>query len=142
MTTKKYLEQIERIEQLVLNKRAEEDRIRELCGSISIHTDGERVQSSNISDPTGRVGTELAEISRQIDLWMNKRKRIISQIDMIEDKDVYLILTYRYVRHMSIFDICDVMERSERQVIRMLNKSCDYFEQRYGKTYLTDENCQ
>ena len=127
MTTKKYLEQIERIEQLIINKQAEENRIRELCGGISIHTDGERVQSSNISDPTGRMGAELAEISRQIDLWMN---------------NAYLILTYRYVRHMSIFDICDIMERSERQIIRMLNKSCDYFEQKYGKTYLNDENCQ
>lgn len=141
MTTKKYLEQIERIEQLVLNKRAEEDRIRELCGSISIHTDGERVQSSNISDPTGRVGTELAEISRQIDLWMEKRKSIIGQIDMMEDRDVYMILTYRYVQHMSIFEICDAIDRSESQVFRLLKKACKCFEQKYGRTYLNDKHC-
>lgn len=139
MTTKKYLEQIGRIEQLILNKRVEEMRIRELCGNISVRTDGERVMSSNISDPTGRLGSELAEISRQIDKWFRKRQHIINQIDMIDDVKAYNILTYRYVQQMSITQLMETLDRTERQVYKLLNDSVRCFEQKYGETYLTVE---
>jgi len=139
MTTKKYLEQIGRIEQLILNKRVEEMRIRELCGNISVRTDSERVMSSNISDPTGRLGSELAEISRQIDKWFRKRQHIINQIDMIDDVKAYNILTYRYVQQMSITQLMETLDRTERQVYKLLNDSVRCFEQKYGETYLTVE---
>lgn len=139
MTTKKYLEQIGRIEQLILNKRVEEMRIRELCGNISVRTDSERVMSSNISDPTGRLGSELAEISRQIDKWFRKRQHIINQIDMIDDVKAYNILTYRYVQQMSITQLMETLDRTERQVYKLLNDSVKCFEQKYGETYLTVE---
>lgn len=136
MTTKRYLEQIGRIEKLIQNKQVEADKVRELCGNMAVQTDMERVQTSNISDPTGRSGTELASISKQIDYWWKKRAEIIIQIDKIGDVKAYEVLTYRYVQHMSIFDMMDVMERTERQICRLLKKSHEVFEKKYGETYL------
>ena len=131
MNVKKYLEQIGRIEKLVANKQLEAQKIRELCGNPAIQTDKERVQTSGISDPTARCATELASITRQIDRWMKKRQEIINQIDMVEDVEAYEVLEYRYVQQMSMIDIADQLEISERQAWRRLGKAHDVFESLY-----------
>ena len=142
MTTKRYLEQIGRIEKLIHNKQLEMNKIRELCGSISVNTEQERVQTSNISDVTGRSGTELAAISKQIDFWFKKRETIISQIDRMEDPVIYEILTYRYIQHMSVFDIMELMDRTERQIWNLLKRAHKEFEEIYGQNYLENSNMQ
>ena len=134
MNVKQYLEQIGRIEKLVHNKQLEAQKIRELCGNPAIQTDRERVQTSGISDPTARCATELASISKQIDRWLKKRQEIINQIDMIEDVGVYEVLEYRYVQQMSVIDIADQLEITEKQVWRRLGKAHNVFE----SLYLTD----
>ena len=131
MNTKRYLEQIGRIEKLIRNKQIEADKIRALCGLGGVQTDRERVQTSKISDPTGRSGTELAAIMKQIDYWYDKRQKIIKQIDQIEDTATYEILTYRYVQNMSIFDIADFFEITEKQAWRRLKKAHKVFESLY-----------
>lgn len=131
MNVKKYLEQIGRIEKLVANKQLEAQKIRELCGNPAIQTDRERVQTSGVSDPTARCATELASITRQIDRWLKKRQEIINQIDMVEDVEAYEVLEYRYVQQMSMIDIADQLEISERQAWRRLGKAHDVFESLY-----------
>ena len=131
MNVKKYLEQIGRIEKLVANKQLEAQKIRELCGNPAIQTDKERVQTSGISDPTARCATELASITRQIDRWLKKRQEIINQIDVIEDVEAYEVLEYRYVQQMSMIDIADQLEISERQAWRRLGRAHDVFESLY-----------
>ena len=135
MNTKRYLEQIGRIEKLIRNKNLEAQKIRELCGSPAIQTDRERIQSSGVSDPTARYATELASITRQIDWWMKKRQKIIDQIDAIEDLAVYEILEFRYVQQLSIVDIADTLEITERQAWRRLKKAHNVFECLYGESY-------
>lgn len=136
MTTKRYLEQIGRIEKLIYNKQLELAKLRELCGVQGVSYDRERVQTSNISDTTGRMGTELASISKKIDYWLKEREKIISQIDKIDDTVAYEILTYRYVQQMSIFDIAEKIEKSEVQAWRLIKKSQELFESLYGNEYL------
>ena len=131
MNVKRYLEQIGRIEKLVANKQKEAHKIRELCGNPAIQTDRERVQTSGISDPTARCATELASIARQVDRWLKKRQEIINQIDMIEDVEVYEILECRYVQQMSVIDIADQLEITEKQAWRRLGKAHDVFESLY-----------
>lgn len=136
MTTKRYLEQIGRIEKLIYNKQLELAKLRELCVVQGVSYDRERVQTSNISDTTGRMGTELASISKKIDYWLKEREKIISQIDKIDDTVAYEILTYRYVQQMSIFDIAEKIEKSEVQAWRLIKKSQELFESLYGNEYL------
>lgn len=137
MTTKRYLEQIGRIEKLIRNKRLELERLRELCGVKGVEYDRERVQTSNISDTTGRMGTELAAISHQIDFWLKKRSDIIAKIDKVDDVCAYEILTYRYIHQMSVFDIADQLEISEKQVWRRLKTAHEVFENLYGNEYMS-----
>ena len=137
MTTKRYLEQIERIEKLIRNKRLELEKMRMLCGVQGVSYDKERVQSSSISDTTGRMGTELAAIRKQIDYWFEKRKKIISQIESIDDPVVYELLSYRYIQQMSVFDIAEQLETTERSVWRKLKSAHKVFEKQYGHEYLS-----
>lgn len=136
MTTKRYLEQIGRIEKLIYNKQLELAKLRELCGVQGVSYDRERVQTSNISDTTGRMGTELASISKKIDYWFDKREKIINQIDQIEDTATYEILTWRYVQQMSLFDIAEKVDRTDRQVLNQIKKAHEVFEEKFGDTYL------
>ena len=137
MNTKRYLEQIGRIEKLIHNKQLEAEKIRSLCGLGGVQADRERVQTSNISDPTGRMGAELASITRQIEHWSAKRQKIINQIDCIEDTATYEILTYRYVQQMSIFEIADFFEITEKQAWRRINRAHKEFESLYLETNAT-----
>lgn len=137
MTTKRYLEQIERIEKLIRNKQLELEKLRYLCGVQGVSYDKERVQSSSISDTTGRMGTELAAIRKQIDYWFEKRKKIISQIESIDDVATYEILSYRYIQQMSIFDIAEQLDTTERTAWRKLKSAHKVFEKRYGHEYLS-----
>jgi predicted DNA-binding protein YlxM (UPF0122 family) len=136
MTTKRYLEQIERIEKLIRNKQLELEKLRYLCGVQGISYDKERVQSSSISDTTGRMGTELAAIRKQIDYWFEKRKKIISQIESIDDVATYEILSYRYIQQMSVFDMAEQFEITENMVWKRLKKAHKAFEKLYGEEYL------
>lgn len=133
VNVKNYLEQIGRIEKMVRNKNLEAQRLRELCGNPAIQTDKERVQTSGISDPTARCATELVYITRQIDRLLKKRQEIVGQIDAIEDIAVYEILEYRYVQQMSMIDIAERLELSERQTWNRLNDAHNVFEELYGK---------
>ena len=135
MNTKRYLEQIGRIEKLVANKQIEAKKLQELCGNMAVQTDRERVQTYSISDPTARCATELAHISRQIDAWLKKRQEIVNQIDSIEDIFTYEILTLRYVQQMSVFEMSEFLQITENQTWRRLNKAIEVFEEMFGETY-------
>ena len=136
MTTKTYLQQIERIEILIRNKRKELERLRESSGNHAIRYDRERVQSSNISDPTARAGTEFAMIAKQIESWITKRQKIIGQIDSMRDKRLYEVLTYRYVQMKSMYELAEMMNVGERQAHSLLKKAHEKFEELHGDTYL------
>lgn len=136
MTTKRYLEQIGRIERLIQNKQLEAEKIRELCGMSSHVSDNERVQTSGLSDPTGRAGTELASLDKKIDYWFQKRQKIINQIDQIDDMLLYEVLTYRYVQQLGVFDIAERVDRSDKQVWRLIKRGHDKFEEMFGDEYV------
>lgn len=131
MNTKKYLEQIKRCEVMIQHKQEERKRIMDLGISTTVPTDRERVQTFGTSDLTGKAGTELALLSEQIDSLANKRAKIISQIDGMDDLKHYEILTYRYVYHMSIVEMTDHFCYSKRRIEQLLKESVEEFERKY-----------
>ena len=131
MNTKRYLEQIKRCEVMIQNKQEERKRIMDMGISTTVPTDKERVQTFGTSDLTGKAGTELALLSEQIDSLANKRAKIISQIDGMDNLKHYEILTYRYVNHMSVFDMMEHYHYSRRRIEQLLKESREEFEKKY-----------
>lgn len=131
MNIKQYLGQIERCEVMIKNKQEERKRIMDMGISTTVPTDKERVQTFGTSDLTGKAGTELALLSEQIDFLANRRAKIISQIDGMDDLRHYEILTCRYVAHMSVYELMDHFHYSRRRIEQLLKKAHEEFEEKY-----------
>lgn len=140
MTTKQYLGQIERLNSMIENKVIEVGQIRSMAYNISAPIDKERVQSSSSYDKIGEKVARLVDLENETDelikSFVEKRKHIISQIDSIDRKEYYLVLTYRYVQFMDFKEIFLKMGISERNMYNYYGQALKEFEKKFGSEYL------
>lgn len=96
MTTKEYLNQISRLNRMINNKLAEISRLRELSCSISAVSTEERVRSTPNVDRIGNTYAKIDEMEKNLDKiiddFTEKKQKIISQIDSMENENVYNVL--------------------------------------------------
>jgi DNA-directed RNA polymerase specialized sigma subunit len=125
---------------MIQNKLSEIYQLKTMACSITVSNDGERVQTSPDKD---RLGTTVAKIvdlenetNKLIDSFIAERSHIISQIDKINDTNMYTVLTARYVSGKTIEDIAKDMSYSRMQVDRIRNNALSEFEKMYGNEYL------
>ncbi len=140
MTTKDYLNQINRLNRMINNKISEISQLRELAYSVSSIKNEEKVQTSLKPDSIGCTIAKLEEmekdIDRTIDEYRDKKCKIISQIDGMEDENYYNILFSRYIEKKSFELIATEMSFSYRNITRLHGKALKAFELKYGETYL------
>lgn len=140
MTTKQYLGQIERLNRMIENKMVEAKQIRNMACNISVPLDKERVQTSTNYDKLGDSVSKLVDIEKEtdelVDKYVDLRRKIITQIDKMENKDFYLVLTYRFVQSLDFKDIFLKMGISERTMYSIYGQALKEFETVYGVEYL------
>lgn len=136
MTTEKYLSQAVRFERMIKNKFSEMARYQDLITSVSVSTEGERVQSSGSKDKIGEFASRIIDMQNEIQSLTVKRDTIINQIEGIENPDLYQVLYSKYVDGMNLYEIKDVIHCSKTQVYRVHEKAIAEFEAKYGKKYL------
>lgn len=140
MTTKKYLNQISRLECMINNKLAEIAQLRELSRSISAVSTEERVRSTPNFDRIGSTYAKIDEMEKNLDKiiddFTQKKQKIISQIDSMENENVYKILFSHYIKKKSFEKIAVEMDYSYRQTIRLHGKALQQFEEKFGDEYL------
>lgn len=140
MTTKDYLNQINRLNRMINNKISEISQLRELAYSVSSIKNEEKVQTSLKPDSIGCTIAKLEDmekdIDRTIDEYRDKKCKIISQIDGMEDENYYNILFSRYIEKKSFELIATEMSFSYRNITRLHGKALKAFELKYGETYL------
>lgn len=140
MTTKQYLGQIERLNRMIENKVIEVGQIRSMACNISAPIDKELVQSSSSYDKIGEKVARLVDLENETDelikSFVEKRKHIISQIDSIDRKEYYLVLTYRYVQFMDFKEIFLKMGISERNMYYYYGQALKEFEKKFGSEYM------
>ena len=140
MTTKDYLNQISRINRMINNKIVELSRLKELACSISAVSGEDRVMVTPNFDKIGTKQAKIDEMERNIDALVDeyiiKRDKIVSQIDSMEDENVYNVLFSRYIEKKTFEVIATEMNYSWRQTIRLHGIALKKFEQKYGATYL------
>ena len=141
MTTKDYLKQLARFESLIERKKNEVTRLDIMAHSIKSPTyDPNKVQSSLEGDKLSSTVVMLIEAEKQVrslmDLYLQKRQYIISQIDAIPDHTSYIILYDKYVEHKSNCEIAYNLKYSERWVKKAHAKAIKEFETLYGEEYL------
>ena len=140
MTTKDYLNQISRINRMINNKIVELSQLKELACSISAVSGEDRVMVTPNFDKIGTKQAKIDEMERNIDALVDeyiiKRDKIVSQIDSMEDENVYNVLFSRYIEKKTFEVIAKEMNYSWRQTIRLHGIALKKFEQKYGATYL------
>ena len=103
-----YLEQIEKLNVMIENKKAEIERWRSVALSVTACSEGDRVQSSGsqqkMADAIERIVDLEAEIRETIDVLIYTEKGIIKTIEQLNAKD-YDVLHKRYVQGMSFDEI-------------------------------------
>ena len=69
-------------------------------------------------------------------MYVDTRKKIIAQIDAMENKNSYSILTDVYVKRIPFKEIFIRMKISERRMYSLYSIAIKEFEQLYGSEYL------
>lgn len=140
MTTKEYLGQISRLNRMINNKLTEIAQLKDMAASISAPQNGDRVQTTPNFDKIGTKYAKIDEMERKIDCMVDelvdKKEKIIQQIDSMEDENTYNILFARYIEKKTFEVIATEMKYSWRQVVRLHGTALKQFEKKYGEGYL------
>lgn len=140
MTTKSYLEQIERLDRMIQNKLSEISQLKNIATSITIEPKEVNVQASSEKDRMGNTIAKLLDLEKEtdklVDDYIDKRKRIIEQIDSIKDTNMYHVLSERYIARKNLGKIAVEMGYSFKQVCRIHGDALLEFERIYGEEYL------
>lgn len=140
MKTQDYLKQIERLDRMIQNKLSEISQLKHMAKSITIAPQEVKVQTSNDKDRMGNVVVKLVDLEKEtdklVDDYIDKRKRIIEQIDSIKDTNMYHVLSERYIMRKELSVIAVEMGYSFKQVCRIHGNALLEFEKMYGEEYL------
>lgn len=140
MTTKEYLNQIERLDKMITNKLSEIYQLKIMACSITVSGDSERVQTSGNQDKLGSTIAKIVDLEREtdelVDSLVDKRKEILKQIDNMKNIDHYDVLHKHYVERRTFQDIADSENWSIRQVFNIHGRALQEFEKMYGDIYL------
>ena len=139
MTTKEYLSQISRLDRMIKNKLTELSQLKEMSYSLSSIPNEEKVQTTPNHDKIGSAYCKIEEmeenIDKLIDEYVDKKNKIIAQIDSMEDETHYDILFSRYIEKKTFEKIAADMHYSFRNTTRLHGKALQAFEKKYGQLY-------
>lgn len=128
---------------MINNKLTEIAQLKDMVASISAPQSGERVQTTPNFDKIGTKYAKIDEMERKIDGMVDelvdKKEKIIQQIDSMEDENTYNILFARYIEKKTFEVIATEMKYSWRQVVRLHGTALKQFEKKYGEGYLNEQ---
>lgn len=128
---------------MINNKLTEIAQLKDMAASISAPQSGDRVQTTPNFDKIGTKYAKIDEMERKIDGMVDelvdKKEKIIQQIDSMEDENTYNILFARYIEKKTFEVIATEMKYSWRQVVRLHGTALKQFEKKYGEGYLNEQ---
>lgn len=131
MTAEQYLEQIQKLDVIIINKLADYNRWVAIAGGLGGVSVGDRVQSSrNLQRGSDAIGRYI-DIEREIDALKQKRLDIIKTVEQLPPIEYDLI--YRlYVQGHSLKEIAyhfdksyDWVKKRKRKALGMVQKLID-----------------
>jgi DNA-directed RNA polymerase specialized sigma subunit len=140
MTTKTYLQQVARLENMIQNKLSEIYKLKTMACSVTVSNESDRVQTSSDKDRLGSTVAKIVDLEEETDILVNDfldiRKCIIRQIDSMEDNDFYNVLSLRYIGEKTFEEIAKSTNWSLRKVFMIHGQALQEFERMYGSEYL------
>lgn len=131
MWAKRYLQEIQRLEEN-LNQRL--DELSSLKAMYGLRGCGlsEKVQTSPRGDSMENAVIKCVElqdkVNAMIDEFVDKKKKVITEIQSLDDKSCADILYKRYIRYFSIKQIANDLQVSENAIKCKLKRAEKRFE--------------
>ena len=125
-----YLEQVERLDAIIKNKLIEKQQWKDIALGITANMDGERVQSSGVSDKianaVGRCVDMEAEIDSLVDKLIETKKDVIQTIEQLYSPMEYNVLHMRYIQYKSLQEIADHYNRNYDWAKITCKRACNH----------------
>lgn len=140
MTTKQYLGQIRKLNDIIRYRTKEIRELKEMAGSVSSPPfDKDKIVSSGGKNQLENKVTKIVDLERQVEAFVNLKYKIIEQLESLE-RDEYNVLYLRYVEDLPFTIIYSRLNRndiwSESRVYKAHKQGLENFEVKYGVTYL------
>lgn len=120
MKAKEYLKQLNKIDAVIKSKLEEIERWKGLAVSITVSTDGERVQSSGDPERMASAVSMYVDLERevvaQLKTYEKKRQEILQTIEGLSSSDEYEVVYRHYVKGEDFQTIADALLKSYRWV--------------------------
>ena len=132
MTSKEYLRQAYRLNELIDSDAEELERLRDLSFKIAGGNYGERVISSGRKEPSFvRDIDEIDEMEQKIHVELCElvllKRNITQAINRMENREERLVLTYRYLSNKTWEQISSILSVSIRTVHRIHQSALNHF---------------
>lgn len=132
MTSKEYLRQAYRLNELIDSDAEELERLRDLSFKIAGGNYGERVISSGRKEPSFvRYIDEIDEMEQKIHVELCElvllKRNITQAINRMENREERLVLTYRYLSNKTWEQISSILSVSIRTVHRIHQSALNHF---------------
>lgn len=139
-STKEYLKQVSKINRIINNRLIELAQLKKMSYGIPAIQNKERIDKTKESDKIGNVCIKIEEMEEQInkliDHYVDRKQKIISQIEEIENELSYHILYSIYILGKSIEEISVETPISYRHAARIHKRALKEFENKFGNEYL------
>lgn len=134
MKAKEYLQQLKCLDTLIDQKIKELDELRSMSTVGAVDYSTERVQSSHSQDaPFVRIVHKIIEleqeINSEIDTFVDKKHRIINQIQKLKNPDYISLLFKRYVEFKKFETIAIEMNYTYQYILNMHGYALKSFEE-------------
>ena len=140
METKEYLSQVRRYDRMVENKIREIANLREIIfGTAPMSSNTDRVQTTKDPDKICSYVSKIVDMEREVNDSIDKRKKIVQQIESIPDMNMYDVLAQKYILGIEVKAIHLEGVYSLKQTKRILYSALNLFEKMYGKEYIQDK---
>jgi hypothetical protein len=135
MNTRRYLEQIKRLDSQIANKLKEIHNLRLMVWSIGSINDSDKVMTSPTKDKIGVIVAKITDMEREVDFMVDKRWKIVTEIESVKENESYDILARVYVLGQDFKAIAIEKKMSYRHFLRLHDKAIMDFEILYGDVY-------
>ena len=112
MTAKRLLQQIEKYDTMIRNKREEQRRWRDIATGIVAVNSGDRVQSSGNPMRMANAAEYAADLETEIEECKAERRKIIAMIEQL-NVDEYDLLHKVYVQYLMLKEVAIENGKSE-----------------------------
>lgn len=111
MRAKKYLEQIRKLDIMIQNKMSESKRWMDMAHSVTVSSDGEKVQSSGNHNKMADAICKYVDLEAEINRLIDERCDIIQTIEHLETVE-YDVLYKIYVQYLKLDEVAAIYEKS------------------------------